>query len=551
MYPDARKGVSERDLIGALSASVLHAPLKALRGFLDCPPDRASNHGEGRRAGTFREQNVARAGKLSGVNAHRTLASPRAEAPSATVPRPRGLERWLRSPVRLAALGLGFVALATAMNTFGNIEARLARGAEVPVVDILLGEGLNWFLSAALATPLGVAAVGLGRRFGALRVGLGLVLASGVVAGLLVLQQVATRRWFSDFERPERFERFERTERAERPDRAARGEGAERPPSTPQENDPARARRGAQAGETAPTTAVPPGGPGVGAPAGANPDRPPTRGQRFGGRGFGGPMTFAESLRFAVRYRAPRIVLATWAFIGLGAAIRLFLDGRTREREAQRLALHAQALEGQLAGAQLDALRAQLHPHFLFNALHSIGALVRSGRGDEAVQTLDQLGGLLRLALDAHGDGFVTLEEELAVLARYVDVERVRLGARLAFELDVDAVCRAADVPLFLLQPLVENAVRCAVAERSEGGRVRVRARAVDTELVLDVDDDGPGFPAKVLAGEGWGIGLTNVAGRLRTLFEGAARIELGASDLGGARVRLVLPRDDEGGALQ
>jgi sensor histidine kinase YesM len=143
------------------------------------------------------------------------------------------------------------------------------------------------------------------------------------------------------------------------------------------------------------------------------------------------------------------------------------------------------------------------------------------------------------------------LEEELAVLARYVDVERVRLGARLAFELDVDALCRAADVPLFLLQPLVENAVRCAVAERSEGGRVRVRARAVDTELVLDVDDDGPGFPAKVLAGEGWGIGLTNVAGRLRTLFEGAARIELGASDLGGARVRLVLPRDDEGGAAQ
>ena len=213
--------------------------------------------------------------------------------------------------------------------------------------------------------------------------------------------------------------------------------------------------------------------------------------------------------------------------------------------------MHARALEGQLAGAQLDALRAQLHPHFLFNALHSIGALVRSGRGDEAVQTLDQLGGLLRLALDAHGDGFVTVEEELAVLARYVDVERVRLGARLDFELDVDAPCLAADVPLFLLQPLVENAVRCAAAERSEGGRVRVRARAVDTELVLDVDDDGPGFPAQVLAGEGWGIGLTNVAGRLRTLFEGAARIELGASDLGGARVRLVLPRDDEGSTAQ
>jgi len=317
-----------------------------------------------------------------------------------------------------------------------------------------------------------------------------------------------------------------------------RPEGAERP-VRPEGAGPAVHPEGAE------RTLRPEGAERPPRPDGA--ERSPARGQRFGGRGFSGPMTFAETLRFAARYRAPRIVLATWAFIGLGAAIRLFLDGRTREREAQRLALHAQALEGQLAGAQLAALRAQLHPHFLFNALHSIGSLVRSGRGDEAVQTLDQLGGLLRLALDAHGDGLVSLEEELDVLVRYVDIERVRLGARLTFELDIEAACRAAVVPLFLLQPVVENAVRCAVAERSEGGRVRVRARAAGAELVLDVDDDGPGLPARVLAGDGWGIGLSNVAGRLHTLFEGAARLELGASELGGARVRIVLPRDEDG----
>jgi two-component system LytT family sensor kinase len=112
--------------------------------------------------------------------------------------------------------------------------------------------------------------------------------------------------------------------------------------------------------------------------------------------------------------------------------------------------------------------------------------------------------------------------------------------------LDVPEDLHGDEVPTFLLQPLVENAVRYAVAERPAGGRVRVRARAAGHSLHIDVEDDGPGLPESVLRGEGWGVGLANVRARLTTLFEAAGELRLGRSELGGAAVHITLPRDTD-----
>jgi hypothetical protein len=438
--------------------------------------------------------------------------------PAHTDPAPaalQGLEGWLRRPSRLVVLAVGFVALATAINTIGTIERRIVRGVDVPLFRILGSEALDWTLLVALATPLGYAAVRFGRARATWQLVPALVVASTFVAGLLLVQQVAVARRFADFERPQRPEGDAGREGPRDGTRSPEDDGRARREFTPAEREAFQARMNER------------GGPRPG-----------------GGRGFGGPQSFADSLRFGLRFRFPRVLLATWAFVGLGAAMRLFLDARERERDARRLQLRTSALEGELAVAQLESLRAQLHPHFLFNALHSIGGLVRGGRDEDALRTLDALGGLLRRGLEARGDGFVTLAEELELLERYLDVERIRLGARLRVEIDVPEANRDDEVPLFVLQPLVENAVRCAVAERSEGGRVRVSARAQGHSLVIDVDDDGPGFPARVLAGEGWGIGLSNVRARLATLFEQHGRLELSRADIGGARARVTLPRD-------
>jgi len=432
--------------------------------------------------------------------------------------KPAGFEGWLRSPARLAVLALGFVALATALNSIGAIEIRQTRGFGQSNLSILGSQALNWSLLVALATPLGAAAARLARtRSSAVAITVTIV-GGAAVAGVLLYQQMTTERWFWDNARAAWAQ--------QRQARSLADMGDEPVPS--RREDPALER----VGESGPRT------PTQGAQQ---------RGARGAGRGPGGPFGRGNTLQRELYFRLPRIVLATWAFIGLGAALRLFLDSRERERAARRLELRASSLEGELARAQLDSLRAQLHPHFLFNALHSIGGLVRGGQERVALQTLDALGGLLRRGLEARGDEFVPLAEELELLERYLDVERVRLADRLRIAVEVPAGLLADEVPPFLLQPLVENAVRCAVAQRAEGGHVRIRAEAHGNSLVLDVDDDGPGFPPEVLAGRGWGIGLSNVRARLATLFEAQGRLELTTSELGGARARVTIPRDDEG----
>ncbi len=249
------------------------------------------------------------------------------------------------------------------------------------------------------------------------------------------------------------------------------------------------------------------------------------------------------------KLRVPRYALVYFALLGIGLGIRAYLTGRTREREAESLRLRASALEADLNAARLAALKGQLHPHFLFNALHSVGGLVRANRGPEALTALDSIGDLLRTSLDADPQQFVPLEREMELIERYLAVESLRLGDRLRITIEIPDELREAEVPAFIAQPLVENAIKHGVAEQARGGHVRIRAFTEgDATLVIEVTDDGPGLgraatdPSR--QGRG-GIGLAHIRGRLDALFAGTGSLELVERTVGGVRATLRLPLED------
>jgi len=244
----------------------------------------------------------------------------------------------------------------------------------------------------------------------------------------------------------------------------------------------------------------------------------------------------------------PTIAYASWLlttvpfsaivyFAVLGGAYAFTYFAEAREREAQQA-----RLAQQLAEARLGALRMQLHPHFLFNSLNAITVLVRDGDTRAASRMLELLGGVLRQVLHGEPRQEELLDEELRFVERYLAIEQVRFSDRLRVAWVVDDAVRDALVPEFILQPLVENAVKHGVAQRTDAGTIEISARAEGGELVLGVRDDGPGYDA---AHAGAGVGLANVRARLETLFGDAGRLELRRAEGGGtlATVRLPLRR--------
>ncbi|MEP6692120.1 MAG: histidine kinase, partial [Gemmatimonadaceae bacterium] len=190
--------------------------------------------------------------------------------------------------------------------------------------------------------------------------------------------------------------------------------------------------------------------------------------------------------------------------------------------------------------ARLDALRVQLNPHFLFNALNAISTLVVDGRATEAASMIARLADLLRSTLERPDGDEVPARVELDLVRRYLDIEQVRLGHRLQVEVAVGAGAMNGRVPSLLLQPIVENAVRHAIAPREEGGRIVVTATRVDGRLCLSVDDDGAGLAAA--RPNGTGIGVANTRERLAHRYGAHQQFALEQSPLRGLRVRIELP---------
>jgi signal transduction histidine kinase len=207
-------------------------------------------------------------------------------------------------------------------------------------------------------------------------------------------------------------------------------------------------------------------------------------------------------------------------------------------RVSQDRALRASQLEARLAQAQLQVLRMQLQPHFLFNTLHTISALMHKDvkRADSMIAALSDL---LRMSLRSVGVQEVELREEVDFLQRYLEIMSLRFGDRLTVSLDVDPTVLDARVPTLVLQPLVENALRHGFGEGMRAGEVRVVA-ALDADMVrCEVIDNGRGIPS---GGPREGVGITNTRARLRHLYGDHFSLELLANPGGGARVALAIP---------
>ena len=198
-----------------------------------------------------------------------------------------------------------------------------------------------------------------------------------------------------------------------------------------------------------------------------------------------------------------------------------------------------------LAEAQLDALRLQLHPHFLFNTLNSISVLMRKGEGASAVRMLGGLSDLLRRSLTNLRVELVPLEEELDFIARYLDIETTRFPDRLRVTLDIEPAARRARVPSLILQPIVENAIEHGIAPTISGGRITIAARVAAGMLRIEVRDDGAGLAAEA-SPRGTGVGLSHVRKRLAQLYPDAHRFELAPGEPIGAIATLEIPYDEE-----
>jgi sensor histidine kinase YesM len=228
------------------------------------------------------------------------------------------------------------------------------------------------------------------------------------------------------------------------------------------------------------------------------------------------------------------------SIVGVYHAIEYAHRLRERERVAAVLALKTSRLEAGLARANLEALRMQINPHFLFNTLNAISVLALKGEKHTVVRTLTLLSDLLRISLE-HSEQLVPLRDEVSFLERYLEIEQTRFRDRLSVRILVPEELLDAEVPSLVLQPLVENAIRHGIAKKPGAGRIEVSARAVGDRLELVVQDNGPGIhesPERA----GMGIGMANTRARLEQLYAGEQLLELENAPEGGARVRMVLP---------
>ena len=203
-----------------------------------------------------------------------------------------------------------------------------------------------------------------------------------------------------------------------------------------------------------------------------------------------------------------------------------------REREMRSV-----ELEGQLAQAELQNLKMQLHPHFLFNTLHTISVLMMRD-ANLANRMLIRLSDLLRITLDNTGGQMVPLKQELDFLRGYLEIEQTRFQDRLTVDIDVQPAALDAQVPNLILQPLVENAIRHGIATRPGAGRIDLRATTEGPVLCLRVHDDGPGLDGSFKKG----IGLTNTEARLRQLYGAAHSFAIRNSSAGGVEVTITIP---------
>lgn len=219
---------------------------------------------------------------------------------------------------------------------------------------------------------------------------------------------------------------------------------------------------------------------------------------------------------------------------------RKVLQREAEIQSEQNKRLHAEAAARE---AQLAMLRYQLNPHFLFNTLNAIYALIRTSDNATAQLMIQKLSKFLRYSLDNDPSHLVNLEKELDAVMLYLDIEKARFGDRLNLIIDVSTAARKAQIPSFLLQPLVENAIKYAISMNELGGTIGIEAQIEADLLILEVWDDGPGLKDHMRKQpQGRGIGLRNTLERLQLLHGDRQTVDLLESDTSGLRIKMRLP---------
>ncbi len=222
-------------------------------------------------------------------------------------------------------------------------------------------------------------------------------------------------------------------------------------------------------------------------------------------------------------------------------AASFYRQWRAGQRLTNELKIANAQLETRLVRASLDALKMQLHPHFLFNTLNSITGLIRKDRTREAEDVVAGLGELLRRSLEHRQEAKETLKEGLVFLRRYFDIECIRFQDRLKVEYDIEPKCLRALVPSLMLQPLVENAMKHGISKDPAARLLRIGAARDGSRLILTVYNDGPPLPKEDAALRN-GIGVQNTIARLHMLYGDEARLRLRDQPPQGVRAEVILP---------
>jgi len=240
-----------------------------------------------------------------------------------------------------------------------------------------------------------------------------------------------------------------------------------------------------------------------------------------------------REMAFVVLRRITYQLPIFWGLVGVAHALRFYERTKARERREAEL-------EARLAQARLHALRMQLNPHFLFNTLNSIASLVHEQ--PQAEEMIEALSDLLRLTLNASDRQEVTLREELHFLERYLLIEQIRFGNRLRVEKQIDVSALDALVPILILQPLVENAVKHGIQSQIAPGVIRVTAEHAGKNLLLQVEDDGRGLASAAKGAVKEGVGLSNTRSRLKELYGSRASLALRPGKGSGFAAEIQLP---------
>ena len=209
-----------------------------------------------------------------------------------------------------------------------------------------------------------------------------------------------------------------------------------------------------------------------------------------------------------------------------------------REEQLKRL-----SAEADTKSAQLGMLQYQLNPHFLFNTLNSISALVKFQESEKAQRMITQLGHFLRYSLDTDPALTISLQQEIKALMLYLDIERTRFGDRLNLEFDIDEQAKRAQVPSLLLQPLAENSIKYAISANENGGTIKLKATVQENELQLELTDTGPGAVSdRPVPKTGRRVGLHNTLQRLKTLYDEAYTFDIDLHPSGGLKINIRIP---------